>query len=238
MDKHAKFKASILFAALATLSFSSGVFGTDSALAGHRYRVVVSTDIGGTDPDDFQSMVHLLVYADCFDIEGLVSSPYGPGRKDDILKVIDCYERDYAKSSKTYVRPLPDARRFASNDQTGRDREGSLRWRATINRRIRVDRAVCATRRSAIRYMCSFGAALKISRRRFTTHRTSCPSCECTGSAGRTRNGARTRFSTSRHTIRSCGSSSPTLRIAVGSRAAISLANGATRHSYPDTYCR
>ena len=31
------------------------------ALAGHRFRVVVSTDIGGTDPDDFQSMVHLLV---------------------------------------------------------------------------------------------------------------------------------------------------------------------------------
>ena len=41
-------------------------------LDSHRYRVVVSTDIGGTDPDDFQSMVHLLVYADCFDIEGLV----------------------------------------------------------------------------------------------------------------------------------------------------------------------
>lgn len=67
------------------------------ALAGHRYRVLVSTDIGGTDPDDFQSMVHLLVYADLFDIEGIVSSPYGPGRKGDILKVIDCYERDYEK---------------------------------------------------------------------------------------------------------------------------------------------
>ena len=26
-------------------------------------RVLVSTDIGGSDPDDFQSMVHLLVYA-------------------------------------------------------------------------------------------------------------------------------------------------------------------------------
>ena len=47
------------------------------ALAGNRYRVVVSTDIGGTDPDDFQSMVHFLVYADCFDIEGLISSPFG-----------------------------------------------------------------------------------------------------------------------------------------------------------------
>jgi hypothetical protein len=60
-----------------------------------RRRVIVSTDIGGTDPDDFQSMVHLLVYADCFEIEGLISSPYGPGRKEHILQVIDLYERDY-----------------------------------------------------------------------------------------------------------------------------------------------
>ncbi|MHC4165937.1 MAG: DUF1593 domain-containing protein [Planctomycetota bacterium] len=82
------------------------------ALAGYRYRVLVSTDIGGTDPDDFQSMVHFLVYADCFDIEGLVSSPYGPGRKDDILEVIDCYANDYA-NLKTYSNkyPTPDALR-------------------------------------------------------------------------------------------------------------------------------
>lgn len=82
------------------------------ALVGHRYRVLVSTDIGGTDPDDFQSMVHLLVYADCFDIDGLVSSPYGPGRKERILKVIDCYANDYA-NLKTYSTqyPTPDALR-------------------------------------------------------------------------------------------------------------------------------
>jgi len=30
------------------------------ALAGDRPRVIVSTDVGGSDPDDFQSMVHLL----------------------------------------------------------------------------------------------------------------------------------------------------------------------------------
>ena len=69
----------------------------DGALAGVRHRVVVSTDIGGTDPDDFQSMVHLFVYADVFDLEGLVSSPYGPGRKKHILEVIDAYEHDYPK---------------------------------------------------------------------------------------------------------------------------------------------
>ena len=52
-------------------------------------RIIVSTDIGGTDYDDFQSMVHLLVFADRFDMEGLISSPYGGGRMDQILKVID-----------------------------------------------------------------------------------------------------------------------------------------------------
>ena len=38
-------------------------------------RVLVSTDIGGTDPDDNQSMAHLLMYTDCLDLEGIVSSP-------------------------------------------------------------------------------------------------------------------------------------------------------------------
>lgn len=66
------------------------------ALSGMRPRVIVSTDVGGTDPDDFQSLVHLLVYADLFDLEGLVSSPYGPGRREHILQVVDCYARDYA----------------------------------------------------------------------------------------------------------------------------------------------
>lgn len=65
------------------------------ALDGHRHRVIVSTDIGGSDPDDFQSMVHFLLYADLFDIEGLISSPYGPGRREHILHVIDRYEQDY-----------------------------------------------------------------------------------------------------------------------------------------------
>ncbi|WP_425395109.1 pectate lyase [Aeoliella sp.] len=82
------------------------------ALAGQRHRVIVSTDIGGTDPDDFQSMVHLLVYADVLDLEGLVSSPYGPGRKEHIQEVIDGYEADYAnlKTHSSHY-PTPDALR-------------------------------------------------------------------------------------------------------------------------------
>ena len=80
--------------------------------AGQPHRVVVSTDIGGTDPDDFQSMVHLLVYADSLEIEGLISSPYGPGRKQHILDVIDCYERDFAKLQSYSIKyPTPDTLR-------------------------------------------------------------------------------------------------------------------------------
>ena len=45
---------------------------SSGALAGERYRVIVTTDIGGSDPDDFQSMAHYLLYADMFDTEGLI----------------------------------------------------------------------------------------------------------------------------------------------------------------------
>lgn len=85
------------------------------ALSGTRHRVLVSTDIGGTDPDDFQSMVHLLLYADLFDLEGLVSSPYGPGRKEHILEVIDAYEIDYPRlKARSADYPSPDALRAIS----------------------------------------------------------------------------------------------------------------------------
>ena len=77
-----------------------------------RPRVIVSTDIGGTDPDDFQSMVHFLLYADMFDVEGLVSSPYGPGRREHVLQVLDRYASDYpALKSHSERYPSPDVLR-------------------------------------------------------------------------------------------------------------------------------
>ncbi len=81
----------------------------NGALYGKRYRIIVTTDIGGSDYDDFQSMVHYLLYSNLFDTEGLISSAWGNGRKEDILEVIDCYEKDYPKLlkySKDY--PTPD----------------------------------------------------------------------------------------------------------------------------------
>lgn len=66
-----------------------------------RHRILVSTDIGGTDPDDNQSMIHLLMYANEFDIEGLVSSPsFGDGSKQEILRMIDEYEQDLPRLSR------------------------------------------------------------------------------------------------------------------------------------------
>jgi PKD repeat protein len=82
------------------------------ALAGERFRVIVSTDIGGSDPDDFQSMVHYLVYADLFDTEGLVSSPPHAGRAAHIHETLDAYARDYPALKRLSGRyPTPDALR-------------------------------------------------------------------------------------------------------------------------------
>lgn len=90
-------KACPLFVVLwvmAGLISAEGERPEGGALSGRRPRVIVSTDIGGSDPDDFQSMVHYLMYADVFDTEGLIASPPGRGRTPDILAVIDAYARD------------------------------------------------------------------------------------------------------------------------------------------------
>jgi len=60
-------------------------------------RIIISSDIGGTDPDDFQSIIHFMMYANLFQTEGLISSPYGLGRKEHLLKMIDLYEKDLPK---------------------------------------------------------------------------------------------------------------------------------------------
>lgn len=68
-----------------------------------RPRILISTDIGGTDPDDNQSMIHYLMYSDLFEIEGLVSSPsFGEGSKEEIFRMIDLYEQDYTKLKNCY----------------------------------------------------------------------------------------------------------------------------------------
>ena len=63
-------------------------------------RVIISSDIGGTDPDDNQSVAHLLMYSNEFDLEGLVSTPsFGSGNASEIYRMIDVYEKDLPKLS-------------------------------------------------------------------------------------------------------------------------------------------
>lgn len=79
-------------------------------------RILISTDIGGTDPDDNQSMAHFLMYSEMFETEGLVSSPsYGHGSKQNLLDMIDLYEKDLPKLKK-HIKgfPSPDALRAIS----------------------------------------------------------------------------------------------------------------------------
>lgn len=84
--------------ALFLLLIVSLVFSHAQTRTDERPRILVSTDIGGTDPDDNQSMLHLLMYSNEFDIKGLISSPsYGKGSKEEILRMISEYEQDYPR---------------------------------------------------------------------------------------------------------------------------------------------
>ncbi|WP_229257235.1 DUF1593 domain-containing protein [Duganella callida] len=92
--------------------------------------MIVSTDIGGTDFDDFQSLVHLLVYADMLDLEGLIASPWGEGRnrKRHLLSIIDAYENDYPNLRTWSDRyPTPERLRGICK-QGGSDLAGPKGW--------------------------------------------------------------------------------------------------------------
>lgn len=69
-------------------------------------RVLISTDIGGTDPDDNQSMIHLLMYSNEVNIEGLISTSFITGRKQNITEMIELYEKDLPKL-KTQAKGFP-----------------------------------------------------------------------------------------------------------------------------------
>lgn len=101
-----------VLASIPAFSSDSPAVPHGGALDGERFRVVISTDIGGDDEDDDQSMVHYLLYSDLFVTEGLISSPPKKGRKKDILEAIDIYERDYARLKRFSEKyPTPDALR-------------------------------------------------------------------------------------------------------------------------------
>ena len=89
-------------------------------------RILISTDIGGTDPDDNQSMAHFLMYSEMFETEGLVSSPsYGHGSKQNLLDMIDLYEKDLPKLKKIH-KGLPVTGCLTSHLQTRKTRSSPI----------------------------------------------------------------------------------------------------------------
>lgn len=89
--------------------FGTAALGHQAGMAAERPRLVVLTDIGG-DPDDQQSMIRLMLYANEFEIEGLIASASGtPG---ELKKEITQPQliRDIIGA---YAKVLPNLRRHA-----------------------------------------------------------------------------------------------------------------------------
>ena len=58
-----------------------------------KHRLIVTTDLGGTDPDDVQSMIHLLLCSNVIDIEGLISSQVWMDDPDKTAKISEVVEQ-------------------------------------------------------------------------------------------------------------------------------------------------
>ena len=72
----------------------------------NKRRVFVLSDIGGSDPDDIQSAIHMLTYADTFTLEGFIAST-PRGNISAIHEVINAYEKDYQTSEHLAEYPTP-----------------------------------------------------------------------------------------------------------------------------------
>lgn len=85
-------------------------------------RMIVTTDIGGSDPDDIQSLVHLMVMLNDVDLEGIISQhawiPYGTGAIEMIDSVIEAYEKVLPNLRK-HGGSYPDANTIRSIVKTG-----------------------------------------------------------------------------------------------------------------------
>lgn len=87
-----------------------------------RPRMIVMSDIGGSDPDDTQSLVHLLVSLDQVELVGIISQhawvPYGSGAIDLINGVIDGYEQ-CLPNLRVHSAEFPDAEYLRSIVKVG-----------------------------------------------------------------------------------------------------------------------
>jgi len=86
-----------------------------------KQRLIVTTDLGGTDPDDTQSMTHLLVCSNVIEIEGIVSSQVwmdDPNKTAKIIEVINWYQEVLPRLKKQAV-GYPDANYLKSITMQG-----------------------------------------------------------------------------------------------------------------------
>ena len=117
-------------------------FAVPSSTAAPRLRVIISSDFPPTnvipvkaftngvtppaqcsDPDDVQSMVRFLLYANDFDVEGLIASAgtfANVANKTNILNMLDLYEQVYPNLKKHDAR-YPSAEKLRSVTWRGRD---------------------------------------------------------------------------------------------------------------------
>lgn len=54
--------------------YLEGAWAQQGLRQSDKQRLIVTTDLGGSDPDDIQSMIHLLLCSNVIDVEGLISS--------------------------------------------------------------------------------------------------------------------------------------------------------------------
>lgn len=86
----------LIFVILGCLLQATAAYADDGIST--KNRIIVTTDIGGTDPDDEESMVHLLMCANDLDIEGIIcqmafcQSPIGI---EPLRKILKAYEQAY-----------------------------------------------------------------------------------------------------------------------------------------------
>ena len=89
-------------------------------------RVIITTDINnaGGDPDDKQSLVHVLWFADELDIVGIIPDYWNGKGYEASMEVLDTYRKDFEEfnfGEKGYPDPESVEKRFAGDPQSARD---------------------------------------------------------------------------------------------------------------------
>ena len=112
------------------MAVAAVTLGRGPAVAADKPRLAVLTDIGG-DPDDRQSLVRLMVYANEFEIEGLIASAAGtPGelkkhvvRPELIREIVSAYG-EVRENLLRHKPGYPEAERLLERIKSGNPHRG------------------------------------------------------------------------------------------------------------------